>query len=290
MPCSCCPVPASLCVLRVGSDASARLAGAAAGCNGHKQLREGRCVRAARPWHSLGQLCVGHKPTDCTSLAQTLSWQSWHLPLRWLGCGSPGGDFPGSLACFRLWAQCLSLPTECSPGWYGRDCQRPCQCRNGGLCDPATGTCHCPAGYIGADCSVGECWGAQELLAVPSEGSGGEMSPAHRWAAELGAVTVSTSCTGLAAANLLGSLPSLHCQPCPPCGSLQLSSFAVPLHRANICLCCLLHAKKVPGCEGSATSALGTCRKAKDRLVGRGCCARAGGDGLNSDWGEGRHF
>lgn len=77
------------------------------------------------------------------------------------------------LVCSCPETTAASFPAECSPGWYGRNCERPCACRNGGLCDAATGTCHCPAGYIGADCSVGECpgqTGGQELPGVSSAG------------------------------------------------------------------------------------------------------------------------
>lgn len=54
------------------------------------------------------------------------------------------------------------VSAECSPGWYGRNCEMPCKCKNGGLCDITTGMCHCPAGYIGADCGIGECPGQPE--------------------------------------------------------------------------------------------------------------------------------
>lgn len=54
------------------------------------------------------------------------------------------------------------VSAECSPGWYGRNCEMPCKCKNGGLCDITTGMCHCPAGYIGADCGTGECPGQPE--------------------------------------------------------------------------------------------------------------------------------
>lgn len=68
------------------------------------------------------------------------------------------------------------VPSECSPGWYGRDCARPCQCKNGGRCDAATGMCHCPTGFIGADCGIGERWFSQrgwESRGAPSEGGEG---------------------------------------------------------------------------------------------------------------------
>lgn len=71
-------------------------------------------------------------------------------------------------------------PAECSPGWYGHNCERPCKCKNGGVCDITTGTCHCPPGYIGADCSIGECGGERELPGVPRQevnGAGSDCCP-----------------------------------------------------------------------------------------------------------------
>lgn len=43
--------------------------------------------------------------------------------------------------------------TECPKGTYGPYCQRTCKCLNGGNCDTIIGTCDCPPGFIGADCS-----------------------------------------------------------------------------------------------------------------------------------------
>lgn len=53
-------------------------------------------------------------------------------------------------------SQTLSLPAGCPPGRYGSGCVQVCKCLNGGSCDTATGACHCPAGFLGADCSLGE--------------------------------------------------------------------------------------------------------------------------------------
>ncbi|XP_032691969.1 protein draper-like [Lontra canadensis] len=35
----------------------------------------------------------------------------------------------------------------------GLNCQRICKCLNGSNCDTVIGTCYCPPGFIGADCS-----------------------------------------------------------------------------------------------------------------------------------------
>ncbi|KAJ8797712.1 hypothetical protein J1605_017138, partial [Eschrichtius robustus] len=41
----------------------------------------------------------------------------------------------------------------CPRGTYGPYCQRKCKCLNDGSCDTMIGTCDCPPGFIGADCS-----------------------------------------------------------------------------------------------------------------------------------------
>lgn len=47
----------------------------------------------------------------------------------------------------------FSFKTGCPEGTYGSNCQNPCKCMNGGHCDPASGTCDCAPGFIGANCS-----------------------------------------------------------------------------------------------------------------------------------------
>ncbi|EPY72655.1 hypothetical protein CB1_111057002 [Camelus ferus] len=51
-----------------------------------------------------------------------------------------------------LCSQCSDCQ-GCPNGTYGPYCQRKCKCLNGGSCDTVTGTCDCPPGFIGADCS-----------------------------------------------------------------------------------------------------------------------------------------
>lgn len=73
-------------------------------------------------------------------------------------CGSHtrgrGGQSPALPSAAGL------LPSGCPPGRYGPGCEQLCRCLNGGSCDTATGACRCPAGFLGADCSLGE-WPAQ---------------------------------------------------------------------------------------------------------------------------------
>lgn len=123
---------------------------------------------------ALGLLCV----TEQIRTPRVVP--AWHRPApsRAL-CLLPGGFSRGVWTLFSyFWTlRPLSVvPSECSPGWYGRDCARPCQCKNGGRCDAATGMCHCPAGFIGADCGIGERWFSQrgwESRGAPSGGGEG---------------------------------------------------------------------------------------------------------------------
>ncbi|XP_023609681.1 multiple epidermal growth factor-like domains protein 6 [Myotis lucifugus] len=52
-----------------------------------------------------------------------------------------------------LWHLDHHISSECPKGTYGPYCQRTCKCLNGGNCDTMIGTCDCPPGFIGADCS-----------------------------------------------------------------------------------------------------------------------------------------
>lgn len=53
----------------------------------------------------------------------------------------------------NLIAGYFSFQTGCPKGTYGSNCQNLCKCMNGGHCDPASGTCDCAPGFIGANCS-----------------------------------------------------------------------------------------------------------------------------------------
>lgn len=48
----------------------------------------------------------------------------------------------------------LTPSPVCAEGRYGPDCKRDCRCDNGGECDPFTGACECPAGFIGPHCNT----------------------------------------------------------------------------------------------------------------------------------------
>ncbi|KAJ8040783.1 Tyrosine-protein kinase receptor Tie-2 [Holothuria leucospilota] len=44
----------------------------------------------------------------------------------------------------------------CHKGFYGFNCNQPCTCQNGGLCDELTGECICPPGFSGSSCEEGK--------------------------------------------------------------------------------------------------------------------------------------
>lgn len=44
----------------------------------------------------------------------------------------------------------------CAEGWFGRNCSLSCTCKNGGVCDPVTGSCRCPPGVSGELCQDGQ--------------------------------------------------------------------------------------------------------------------------------------
>ena len=51
--------------------------------------------------------------------------------------------------------QMLMFYTECGDGFYGPNCELTCNCKNGFVCDRFNGTCMCPVGMTGPDCTQG---------------------------------------------------------------------------------------------------------------------------------------
>lgn len=42
--------------------------------------------------------------------------------------------------------------SDCDGNHWGPACSQSCKCKNRALCDPITGTCQCPPGFIGRYC------------------------------------------------------------------------------------------------------------------------------------------
>lgn len=61
---------------------------------------------------------------------------------------------------------CVALFSVCGEGHYGPNCELECQCENGGKCEPSTGACECPAGFIGPRCNICESIYTSEMASV----------------------------------------------------------------------------------------------------------------------------
>ena len=73
----------------------------------------------------------------------------------------PSGRMTWEVGGQGLWSppgpwQLAPPPAGCPPGRFGPGCEQLCGCLNGGSCDAATGACHCPSGFLGSDCGLGE--------------------------------------------------------------------------------------------------------------------------------------
>lgn len=162
---------------------------------------------------------------------------------------NPPAEFSRAVCTLSLYFYPLFVvPSECSPGWYGRDCERQCQCRNGGSCDTATGMCHCPAGFIGADCGIGECclshggWGSRAASSGGCEGWEVQTLPTERLLSLWG-----MSSTPGMTPEKSSSCPSSTCAGssalCVPGNELQMAVLAVRLSHGNVFLLCLFYDK-----------------------------------------------
>lgn len=47
----------------------------------------------------------------------------------------------------------FSCNEECPAGTHGAECKQECRCQNGGKCDPSSGKCDCPSGWMGSVCA-----------------------------------------------------------------------------------------------------------------------------------------
>lgn len=122
------------------------------------------CQCPGETWacHPASGTCVcaaGYHGTDCQQRESGSGVLSAILVCMVEG-GSPQGCHARGCCMFdstsSLCSRPPSLPAGCPSGLYGPGCEHICKCLNGGTCDPATGACYCPAGFLGADCSLGE--------------------------------------------------------------------------------------------------------------------------------------
>lgn len=82
----------------------------------------------------------------------------------------PGGAFGPRVLLWPVTSCFPVTPAACPPDTFGKNCSSSCSCRNGGTCDPVTGTCRCPPGVGGAHCEDGGCLGSgrgHRLSAAP---------------------------------------------------------------------------------------------------------------------------
>ncbi|KXJ17902.1 Multiple epidermal growth factor-like domains protein 6 [Exaiptasia diaphana] len=71
-----------------------------------------------------------------------------HVVITWTARVSVNQDIMGQRV-----NQCFSCPISvCKSGWFGKNCQRQCNCSKDVQCDPVTGSCQCPAGLAGERC------------------------------------------------------------------------------------------------------------------------------------------
>ena len=76
--------------------------------------------------------------------------QSWIIQgMHWYSHTAPPPFFFILVSCLRC-----GFSPGCRAGTFGPHCKSRCSCINGGRCDFRTGTCHCPPGFIGANCSL----------------------------------------------------------------------------------------------------------------------------------------
>lgn len=69
--------------------------------------------------------------------------------MHWYSYTAPPPPLLILVSCLRC-----GFSPGCRAGTFGPHCKSRCSCINGGRCDFRTGTCHCPPGFIGANCSL----------------------------------------------------------------------------------------------------------------------------------------
>ena len=107
------------------------------------------CLEMFPRWHHQNivcvcvcvHVCVCVCVVVCVCMCVCLAFSSLFLTLGWNVFFLPVFD---AYPC-----PCL---VACDSNQWGSDCGQLCKCENGGLCDPVSGTCQCPAGFIGRSC------------------------------------------------------------------------------------------------------------------------------------------
>uniref|UniRef100_A0A8D2IR73 Platelet endothelial aggregation receptor 1 n=1 Tax=Varanus komodoensis TaxID=61221 RepID=A0A8D2IR73_VARKO len=98
------------------------------------------------------------------ALCCPLQEESRAAAVRW---GLRGSGLPEDRSSGNKPSSCF--PAACQPGRYGKRCSMACTCANHSACHPVDGSCACPPGWRGSDCSQRE---LDSLATVPAPPAG----------------------------------------------------------------------------------------------------------------------
>lgn len=132
----------------------------------------GKCVASK----CIGNTCDDNNPCNGIEKCEPLTGAC--IPGIPVSCPDDGDKCNGTEACDKISGKCVSQnPLVCDDGKtcsgtetcnpsIGCVAGKPVTCSNGGICQEPSGTCKCPDGYSGADCS--ECDTVKGYLKDPS--------------------------------------------------------------------------------------------------------------------------